>query len=236
MSADRPNPCPKRAERHRRRRIKVKAFRFSRYASPRYHWRKIVEDVKSARAGLKMWQLDRAEDETMLRHAIRGKLFATFIGGTPVASIGPLVGYGIQLGTGNAFFGVVCGVLLANLFGLLAFQVIWSTTNKSFYERRSVGFWNRWKAMLRDLWPMQWKSIQIALLMNAIMLPLAKLVILLVEWLFPTAVRYIPMSMIVSMTEALLIQSTMIRLMGDLFERHARVMAKRYAPSLNPGG
>lgn len=180
-----------------------------------------------------MWQLDKANSESELRRALRGKLFATYLAGAPIAGIGPWIGYGVQVSTGHVLFGVIVGVLIANALGLLGFQLIWATTNKEFYKRRYGAFGQRWNGMLHDLWPMQWKSIQIALMMNLVMLPLAQIVIWVVEWLFPAGLRFVPISLVVSGTEAVLIQSTTIRLLGDLFERHSRVMARHYSPSLD---
>ncbi len=230
-----PPSCPKRTERHRRLRGKIRTWRFSRYLSPRYHVRKFLEDIKSTRAALKMWQLDKAEDENSLRNAIRGKLFGTYLAGGLFAGTGPPVAYGVQLATGNAFLGVVCGNMWAIVVGLLAFQSIWSFTNKDFYERRYGGFVARWKAMLIDLWPMQKKSIYIALGMNVIMLPLAKIVVVLFEWILPGGIRFLPIPFLITLTEAVLINSTLLRLMGDLFDRHSRTIARRHAGSLGQG-
>lgn len=225
--------CPKRRARHNALRKKVARLRISRYLSPKYHVRKLVEDLRSAKAGLKMWQLDRASDEASLRHAIRGKFFATYVVGALFASIGPYIGYAVQVSSGNVILGIYTGVGLANILGLVAFQAVWYVTNKSFYAKRYHGFVKMWNGMLHDLLPMQWKSIQIAVVMNILLFPIAKGV----EWMghmwFPQVLRYVPVSLIVSITEALLIQSTSLRLMGDLFEKHSRLLAKRYAPSLD---
>lgn len=223
----------RRAERHKRKRASVRVARISRYLSPKYHWRKLVEDVKSAKAGLAMWKLDKARSESELRKAIRGKLFATFLAGTPVAGLGAPIGYGIQIATGNPMIGIYSGVLLANILGLLAFQVVWATTNRDFYNRRHHGLVAKWKAMLEDLWPMQWQSIKIALVMNLFLLPLTWIISMAMTWLFPQGIRYIPLSFLVSGAEAVFIQTTTLRLLGDLYERHARVLAKKYLPSLD---
>lgn len=180
-----------------------------------------------------MWQLDKAKNEAELRKAIRGKLFATFLAGTPVAGLGSPIGYGIQIATGSVKFGFVSGVLLANLFGLIAFQVIWSFSNRGFYERRFGGRSHRWAAQFRDLWPMQWRSVKIALFMNIFLIPLGWVVSMLLEWLLPQASRYIPLGFVMSASEAVFIQTTTLRLLGDLFEKHARVMAAHYAPTLD---
>lgn len=206
----------------------------SRYASPKYHVRRFIEDLKSTRAALKMWQLDRAADESALRVAIRGKLFGTYLAGGMFAGTGAPVAYAVQIATGNAFLGIVIGMIWANMIGLLAFQTIWSVTNRTFYERRVGGFVDRWRAMLRDLWPMQWKSIKIAVGLNCVLLPIAKLVVIAFEHFFPSAVRFIPIPFLVTLTEAFLINSTLLRLMGDLFDRHSRALAARYSPSLSP--
>ncbi|MBL8059925.1 MAG: hypothetical protein JNK63_04315 [Chthonomonas sp.] len=223
----------RRAERHKRKRASVRIARFSRYLSPKYHWRKLVEDVKSAKAGLSMWQLDKAKSEGELRKAIRGKLFATFLAGTPIAGFGAPIGYGIQIATGNPLIGIYSGVLLANCLGLLAFQVVWATTNRAFYARRHYGLMARWKAMLEDLWPMQWQSIKIALVMNLFLLPLTWIIAAVMTWLFPQGIRYIPLGLVVSGAEAVFIQTTTLRLLGDLYERHARVLARKYSPTLD---
>ncbi len=233
MSENEPLRCPKRSERHRRTRTKIKAWRLSRYLNPKYHLRKLIEDIKSAKAGLKMWHLDSATSENEMRKAIRGKLFATFLAGTPVAGLGAPIGYAIQVGTNNVMLGVILGVLIANFLGLVAFQVVWATSNREFYRRKYSHFGDRWRAMFHDIWPMQWKSVKIALMMNLFMLPLAWIVTIAISWLFPQGIRFVPISFVISATEAVFIQSTTIRLLGDLFERHSRALARRYAPTLS---
>ena len=232
MTLPPPKKCPRRAERHRRRRQQVKLSRFGRYANPKYHYHKLVEDIKSAKAGLAMWHLDSATSETEMRKAIRGKLFATFLAGTPVAGLGAPIGYAIQVATGNVMYGVVLGVLIANFLGLVAFQIVWATSNREFYRRQYTHFGERWNSMFHDIWPMQWKSVKIALMMNLFMLPLAWIVTIVIAWLFPQGLRFVPISFVISASEAIFIQGTTIRLLGDLFERHSRVLARRYSPSI----
>ncbi len=222
-----------RSERHRRKRNHIRFARIARYANPKYHWRKLLEDIKSAKAGLKMWQLDNAKSEAELRGAIRGKLFATFLAGTPIAGIGSPAGYAIQIWSNDPMLGVVCGVLLANVLGLIAFQIIWGSTNRAFYEKRYGGWSHRWAALFHDLWPMQWKSIRIALFMNIFLLPLAWVVTALLHLAFPNGLRFIPIGFLLSAAEAVFIQTTTLRLLGDLFERHSRVLARQYSPSLD---
>ncbi len=223
----------RRALRHARRRQRVKLVRVVRFADPRYHLRKLLEDIRHCKTSLNMWQLDKAQDELSLRGAIRGKLFGTYLASSLFAGIGPWIGYGIQVNTGRPTLGFFSGMLFAILIGMVSYQVIWMVSNKAFYAHRFHGdLMGRIRALFQDLIPMQLKSLQITVLMNIVMLPIVGILLGIVETrLSIDAKRFLPINLIATLTEFVLIQSTCLRLMGDLFERHSKILARKYSPN-----
>jgi hypothetical protein len=90
----------------------------------------------------------------------------------------------------------------------------------------------RIRALFQDLIPMQLKSLQITVLMNIVMLPIVGILLGIVETrLSIDAKRFLPINLIATLTEFVLIQSTCLRLMGDLFERHSKILARKYSPN-----
>lgn len=196
---------------------------------PSYHLRKIVDDLKSAKHALAARDLDSIrQDEEALARAFRGRMFATFLLSGAFGMFGPLLGTAFQYSTGNPTEGFLLGLLIANVFGTLGYQIIWYAAHRKMYHARAKTFGARFMALERDLLPLQWDGLRYTLLFLLLTVPIMLLIIKGFEWLAAPAAKVIPFAVLGPMIEMVVIHSSLVRVMGDLFERHSHRVAHRY--------
>jgi hypothetical protein len=147
---------------------------------------------------------------------------------------GPLLGTAFQYSTGNPTEGFLLGLLLANVFGTLGYQVIWYVAHRKMYFARAKTFGARFMALERDLLPLQWDGLRYTLLFLLLTVPIMLLIIKGFEWLAAPAAKVIPFAVLGPMVEMVVIHSSLVRVMGDLFERHSHRVAHSYWSETHP--
>lgn len=203
---------------------------------PSYHLRKIVDDLKAARHALAERDLDRIRhDEEALARAFRGRMFATFLLSGMFGVMGPLFGTAFQYSTGNPTEGFFVGLIIANLFGTIGYQIIWHTAHRRMYKDRSRSLWGRFVALERDLLSLQWDGMRYTALFLLVTVPIMLLIIKGLEWAAAPVAKAIPFAVIGPMVEMIFIHSSLVRVMGDLFERHSHRVAHNYWVETHPG-
>ncbi|MCG9895307.1 MAG: hypothetical protein MH204_07520 [Fimbriimonadaceae bacterium] len=206
------------------------------FLRPSYHWRRICEDVRSARLALANMNLDRMRDEPeKLANAFRGRLFATFILSGVFGIFGPVLGTVFQYSSGNPTEGFLIGLLFANIFGTIGFQVIWYAAHRRMYLVRSPSPFGRFLALERDLLPLQLEGFKWTLLFLLITVPIMLLLIHLIKLVSEHVARVIPFALVAPIVEMLVVHSSLIRVMGDLFEKHSVQMTARYLVAESEG-
>jgi len=203
---------------------------------PSYHLRKIVDDFKAARHALAERDLDRIRhDEDALARAFRGRMFATFLLSGMFGVMGPIFGSAFQYSTGNPTEGFFVGLIIANLFGTIGYQIIWYTAHRRMYKDRSGSFWGRFMALEKDLLALQWDGMRYTALFLLVTVPIMLLLIKGIEWVAAPVAKAIPFAVIGPMVEMIFIHSSLVRVMGDLFERHSHRVAHNYWADTHPG-
>jgi hypothetical protein len=207
--------------------------RFFAYAKlllrPSYHLRKIVDDLRAARHALAQWDLDSLRgDEAILTRAFRGRLFATFLLSGMFGVFGPILGTVNQYVTKNPTEGFLVGLLIANLFGTIGFQIIWWLAHQRMYRARQLGMWQRFLALERDLLPLQWDGLRFTALFLLVTVPIMLGLIHLLESLAAPVATVIPFPVIGVVVEMVVIHSSLVRVMGDLFEKHAARIGRSF--------
>lgn len=205
------------------------------FLHPSYHIKKFVEDVRMARLALANWDLDSiSTDREKLANAFRGRLFATFLLSGIFGVLGPLLGIGFQYSGHKApSESMLISLVVANIFGTTGYQIIWSIAHRRLYRRVSRNWLGRLLAMERDLLKLQLIGFGRTLLLIMItFLPMMG-VVLLLERTAPAIAQVIPFPVLGPMLEMAVVQSAVLRAMGDLFERHSYVLADRYGAGQN---
>jgi len=82
--------------------------------------------------------------------------------------------------------------------------------------------------MLRDIGPAQWRGFKYVATSWLISVPLNSGVILLLEHFLHEGAFIVPIPVVAGAIEGLLIQTTLIRIMGELFDKQSHVLAARY--------
>jgi hypothetical protein len=202
------------------------------FLRPAYHIKRFIEDLKAARHALQNRRIESLlDDRKSLAEAFRGRLFATYLLSGVFGALGPLTGLVTQYVTESPYLGFFVGLLLANLFATIAFQAIWALAHQRIYacETRK---WSRWIVNLeRDILPIQWDGFRLALLVIIVTAPVMVGAIWLIESANEEAAKVIPFPIIGPMIEMVVIHSSLVRIMGDLFERHSWRMADRHKTS-----
>ena len=202
---------------------------------PSYHLRKILDDLKAAKHALSERDLDKIrDDEEALARAFRGRMFATFLLSGAFGVFGPLLGTVFQYSTGNPTEGFFVGLIIANLFGTIGYQVIWYTAHRSMYRDRAKTFGGRFLALEKDLLSLQWDGMRYTALFLLVSVPIMLLLIKGIEWMAAPVARVIPFAVIGPMVEMIFIHSSLVRVMGDLFERHSHRVAHNYWAETHP--
>lgn len=210
-------------------RIKKGVLYIRDFANPAYHVRKIIEDFRAAKHALKNRDLDTiSHDEVEFAHALRGRLFACFMLAGAPAGLGPIIGTFVQYQTGKPTLALWVGIVSANILNTVAFQIVWWLAHRKMYARTAPTPWGRFQSFERDILKLQWDGFRLALIIIAVTGPVATAVIELLNHFAPDVSRVVPFPLLTSWVEILLLQSSLVRLMGDLFERHSHRLAKNH--------
>lgn len=197
--------------------------------NPGYHWRRFKEDLGASRHALATLDLSKIDtDRESLAKAFRGRLFACFWLSGMFGIFGPITGTAVQVATADPLLGLLVTFGVANLFGSIGMQIIWKAAHWNLYRRQSKR-WLGWIAPLeRDLLPMQGRAFLLVCVLFAIMLPINLLMVLVLHT-HPNLARFVPMGIVAPLLDLLIINSPLLRIMGDIFERHGKLLAARYA-------
>lgn len=201
---------------------------------PSYHLKRIVEDLRAARHALAQWDLDTLRsDEAALARAIRGRMFATFLLSGLFGVFGPILGTANQYVTKNPYEGFFVGLIVANLFGTIGYQIIWWVAHQKMYRARKGPGIPRFLALERDLLPLQWDGIRFTALFLLITVPIMLGLIAVIHHFAEPLAQVIPFPVIMVAVETLIIHSSLVRVMGDLFEKHAARVSHNYLSDIS---
>jgi hypothetical protein len=199
------------------------------FCRPQYHIRKFLEDLRSARMSLQQKDIFcHQNDPARLAQAIRGRLFATYVMTGLFTWIGLAIGQTTQYVAKNAALGYVVTVLLANVISTLAFQAIWMAFHRSWYVRGTrnpfVAIWRMW----HDILPIQWRGVLWVLPILLLIMPVVLGLERLMELFGRDFAIAVPYSLIGAGLEVFVQNVTLIRLLGDIFERQSQKIAERH--------
>jgi len=193
------------------------------WANPAYHFRKIREDLYAAKKGLQIWHLGTLlDDRDKFAMTARGKFFATFVIAGACASVAFPIGWAAQAASNSFWIGMAVTILAGHAAANLSFLLIWMFTNKDLYKNRSG------LAVYDDILPLLWRGIKVATWLTIIALPLNGIIVKGLETFAANAIRFLPTSAFMAMLDALLFNSTYVRLMGNLYEKYSGELADKY--------
>ena len=199
------------------------------YTNPLYYLRKLVEDLRSARHAIVNWNMLEMRDKPdELAKAFRGKFLAVFFLAGPFAVVAMAISTVVQFQTRDPFLGLILFLALTQILCTIAFQVLWMIANARLYMNDYKSWWPRIKHNVLDVFPAQWTGFQAWLVIYLVAIPLNTLIIFLLKWTVPDIAHYVPMGPVAGLIDVLLFQPPFIRAMGDIFEKHSHVLARRY--------
>lgn len=199
-----------------------------RYADPRYHVRKLIEDLRAMWSMLRSFKSEGPPDKAALAEIFRGKLLATFFMAGPFSWIGFGLSYMLQQRFKNPYIGQYSQVAFNMIFTTLAFQIIWALANGPVYRRAGRTFRERFVAIERDLLPVHWGGIKIGMTFNAITWPLTSFILFIIALINRGASVAIPAAVVSTTLDYAFVNPTFMRLMGDFFQHWSEVLAERH--------
>jgi hypothetical protein len=182
-----------------------------RFANPVYHYKKLKEDIAAFKTAFK--NRNKPVD-------------GNFAGPTNILAL--VGGYAAQRYFDNVYVGLFATILLGILITTSAYQALWWTSTKTMYTGRKVGFWDHFNAVQRDLWPVHFHGIRVALTLLLITAPIHTGGVAVFHTLAPKLANVFPAAVVLFVVDIIFIQGPFLRSMGDCFERQARVLADRY--------
>lgn len=202
---------------------------FREFCRPGYHAQRIKEDFKASRHALRNRDLLQIlHDRDSLAQALRGRFFAAYFMVGPFGLIGPVVGTWAQLTFHNYFAGTIGTIIGGNIGSLIGFQLVWWFSNTRFYAHGRPRFGQRFLDFERDVLPIQWDGFKGWLTLNTVLLPIVLLLTAILQATIPKLAPVVPMSVVVPTLEIILLHGALIRVMGDIFERHSALIADRH--------
>lgn len=199
---------------------------------PKYHLFKLAEDVRASIHALKNRDLEvLRDDETSLAHAIRGRLFATYFMVGPFGMFGPIAGTFFQYRIAQnwpflSLLSFIVTIVVGNICSIIGFQCIWAVSAKPMYCRRnSFDIRSFWK----DIVPLQIHGFKRWAVANCLLVPLCLLFLSGIDKFIPQIAKAVPFGVLTPMAEILFVHTSLIRLMGDLFERESKRIAANHA-------
>jgi len=172
-------------------------------------------------------------DRQALAEAFRGKLFGSFFFSGPFSLSGVLFGTALQYAFRNPWLGIFAPVLVGHLVATVAYQIIWWLDNRKLYATYTASPFRRWIEMEKDLIPVHVAGFKMAFAFAAVTIPLNSVILVTLDHFSPYLAAVLPMSVVVMLVDVIFVSSTIVRVMGDMFERHAFVLADKYRMALN---
>ncbi|MCW5940416.1 MAG: hypothetical protein KF884_12270 [Fimbriimonadaceae bacterium] len=203
------------------------------FLKPAYHLRKIKEDVRASVHAVRNRDLEMMKgDHDGFARAIRGRLFATYFLVGPFGAMGFLAGLAFQYGIGKSlpYLGLLTfavTIIVGNIGTIIGFQTLWGLFHRKLYSKGAPTFFD-WVLFWRDILPLQWSGFRLWLAANVVLLPLATVLLGLLDQFLPAVTAAVPVAIIVPTLELFLVHSSLIRLMGDLFERESHRIADNH--------
>ena len=197
-----------------------------RYANPRYHVTKMLEDLRATLHALRCRDLSGLDQENYAR-ALRGRLFACFVVAGAFSSSGMLVSLWLQSVSHSPYIGVLSVYVANNVLCTIAYQIAWWISSKEFYKEGRNPL-KTLSLVISDVWPVQWQGLKWAALAALITLPFNIVVLFVLKTFAPKVGDYIPAAVLVAVVDFVFVSGTFVRVMGDIFANHSLVLAKRY--------
>lgn len=203
------------------------------FLRPGYHLHKIKEDFRASVHALRNRDLDQLRmDEKSLARAIRGRLLATYFLVGPFGILGPVSGTWFQYGFAeNVPFAnlltFAITIVVGNIFSILGFQMIWAFSAKGLYRLKPPAFYN-WILFWKDILPLQWQGFKRWAAANVVLMPVSMIALSLIDLYLPRVKHYVPIGVLTPALELLFVHTSLIRLMGDLFEKESRRISRNH--------
>ncbi len=204
------------------------------FARPGYHIRKIKEDFHASIHALKNRDLEVLKDDaTSLAKAIRGRLLASYFLVGPFGILGPISATYFQYNIAKHFafasvLTLIVTIVIGNLFSVIGFQVIWGFSSRALYRHRPPLIYDFFQ-MWRDILPLQWHGFQRWAAANVFLMPVSVLALSLIDKFFPAFGHAVPVGILTPALELIFVHTSLIRLMGDLFEKESHRIALNHS-------
>ena len=205
-----------------------------RYANPVYYYKKLKEDLGAFyRAVRNRKEFSLTLDRAALEDAFRGKLFGCFFLSGAFSFVGIAIGGALQVLTRKPSVGLFATIVLVSLICTAGYQLIWWLDNKKLYLATRDTPWGRFMELQRDLIPVHLVGFKLALIFGFLTIPINVLIIVVASAINESIAPYLPMPVLVFLIDFILVQQPLMRLMGDAFERHSKVLADKYTARLS---
>lgn len=177
-------------------------------------------------------------DSDSLAHAIRGRLLATYFTVGPFGLLGPIAGAYFQYNLAQklpfpAVSSFFITILVGNIFSIIGFQLIWAFSARPLYVLPAPKFFSG-VTFYRDLLPLQWHGFQRWAAANVVLMPLCTIALSALDKFFPSFTHTVPVGVLTPALEIIFVHTSLIRLMGDLFEKESHRIAVNHA--IQPSG
>lgn len=199
--------------------------------NPKYQFKKIREDLKSAITALKHWHFDHSHEFDVLAASFRGKMFAAFFMSGMLVWPGIALSWWVQAVTDSPFWGNASLLVYTQIACTIGFQVLWFLGNRELYRIFYTTPKARFLAIQKDVLPAQWKGFKMVIPVLALTYPVVAFGVHLIAQAVPGASKALPAGALSFLVEALLIGTPFMRAMGDLFEVHGKKLAAKYVVS-----
>ena len=196
------------------------------YLNPAYHLRRMKEDLNLMHQALRTRKtLAAPKNEEELQQLFRGRLFAAFFLSGPFGMVGAALGYAVQRWTENPWIGWIGTIFFTMTVTTAAYQLMWFLNNRDMYG--GSGSKSTFAELQRDLWPVHWFGIRTGFLFALMASPINAILIGALQLFSASMARTLPIPVLVLLVDWIVVQGTFVRLMGDFFDRHSRVLAAR---------
>jgi hypothetical protein len=203
------------------------------YLNPSYHFRKMREDFEAFGQYLVARKtFGQALDTGSLVSSFRGKLFGSFFLSGGFSLVGVAAGTYLQVITGNPWVGLFVPIVVGAIAATTVYQIVWWCDNWRLYHLYRHHSWERIAEFEKDLLPIHASGLRMAAIFALLTVPLNSILIKVLDLINPHIAQVVPISVVYWITDVVLLQSTFVRVMGDIFEAHAHTLAEKYRPTL----
>lgn len=199
------------------------------FLNPAYHYHKVRQDWAALMLARKAVYEDVRGNPGEFSKMLYGRMTACAGFSEALDILSPLLGFGIQVVTGNPWLGLGVSWLAGYAFCVATFQAAWFLSNRDIYSSNYRSVWKQIVEMEKDVWPMHKQAAKVAIPLFGSIVALNGVGIqIAMTHLGKEVARVIPFGPILAAVKSVVSPLVFLRLIGNFNRDYAEKLVQKY--------